>query len=83
MTERFAGNTLREAKPVALQASRDNLGKYVTLRACFGLFVSISGRLHVFAPGDSIGGIYWLNGREKPFTQAQVIADQNATPALY
>tara|TARA_S200002703_G_scaffold73110_1_gene63127 strand:+ start:59 stop:337 length:279 start_codon:yes stop_codon:yes gene_type:complete len=75
-------NTLPEAREAARQASIDNPGCYVHLFTAFGLGISIEKRLHVNAPGDAYGNTYWLNGNEKPFTEAQVIADQNATPAL-
>ena len=78
----FAGNTLKEGKAKAKQVSVEQAGKYVTLTACFGLFVTVSDRLHRFAPSDSVGGVYWLNGSEKGFTDAQIIRDQNETPTL-
>lgn len=78
----FAGDTLEAAMTKAGQVSRDQPGKYVTLTACFGLFITISDRLHRFAPSDSVGGVYWVNGRKKEFTNAQIIRDQNETPTL-
>lgn len=77
-----AGNTLPEAKTFAAKLSADNPGQYVTLYACFGVYATMARRLHVSAPSDSLGGSYWLNGRECSFTSAQTIADQLATPAL-
>ena len=65
-----------------LELSKANPGKYVTLYACFGLFVRLDDHLHVHAPTDSVGGSYWLNGRAHPFTDSQHGADQRATPAL-
>lgn len=77
-----AGNTLDEARAFAARLSLERPGMYVTLYACFGIFAKAEKRLHTFAPSDSIGDSYWLNGKEKPFTSAQRIADQNATPTL-
>jgi len=71
-----------EAKTEAAQASKTNGGKYVTVTACFGLFICESERLHVFSPSDSAFGWYALNGKIKDFTDSQRIADQQATPAL-
>lgn len=77
-----AGRTLRAAKAFAAQRSLEHPGKYVTLYACFGLYAQMSSSLHVFAPSDSVGGVYWLNGLERPFTDSQHGEDQRATPAL-
>tara|TARA_R110002110_G_scaffold412375_1_gene638288 strand:- start:356 stop:517 length:162 start_codon:yes stop_codon:yes gene_type:complete len=49
----------------------------------FGLGITVSKRLHVNAPGDAYGKTYWLNGKEKSFTEAQIIADQLAQPQLH
>ena len=78
-----AGKTKDDAIEFAKKASIDNPGCYVTLYACFGIFVKIHKRLNVFAPSDSLFGIYWLNGKEKPFTAKQKIAAEKATPSLY
>jgi len=75
--------TFAQAKPEAIQISRANPGKYITVVSAFGAFAGISNRLHVFAPSDSCVGWYVLNGEVKSFTEAQIIADQNATPALH
>ena len=76
-------NSLEEAKKEALALSLENPGKYITLCACFGIFAEVRSRLHVFSPSDSwFCDVYWLNGKEKPFTKKQRIACQNATPAL-
>ena len=75
--------TLSTGRAAALQASLDNPGSYVHMWSAFGLGITISKRLHVNAPGDAYGDTYWLNGKEKPFTEAQIIADQLATPQLY
>lgn len=77
-----AGNTPAEARATALKLSRANPGMYVTIFSCFGAYCSIHKRLHVNAPTDSWGNSYWLNGKEKPFTEAQRIADQLATPTM-
>ena len=79
---REAGKTLVEARAFAVKLSRSNPGQYVTLYACFGIFARMAKRLHVCTPSDSILGVYWLNGKERPFTSAQHGADQRATPAL-
>ena len=71
-----------EAKVEAVQLSKLNPGKYITIRPCFGLIASIKSRLHVFDPSDSAYGWYVLNGKIKPFTSCQKIADQNATPLM-
>lgn len=75
-------NTPAEARAFARLLSQNNPGKYVTLFTCFGIFAQVDKRLHVFAPTDSYGDSYWLNGVEKPFTSSQRIADQNATPTM-
>ena len=77
-----AGSNEREAKQFALQQSLNNPDMYVTLFACFGIFCDIKKRLNVFAPSDSLFGVYWLNGKEKRFTTKQRIADEKATPTL-
>tara|TARA_R100000664_G_C2685090_1_gene91472 strand:+ start:262 stop:507 length:246 start_codon:yes stop_codon:yes gene_type:complete len=77
-----AGSNEQEAKQFALQQSLNNPDMYVTLFACFGIFCDIKKRLNVFAPSDSLFGVYWLNGREKPFSTKQRIADEKATPTL-
>jgi hypothetical protein len=73
-------NTPAEARAYARHLSTENPGKYVTLFTCFGIFATVADRLHVFAPTDSYGTSYWLNGKEKTFTSAQRLADQMATP---
>ena len=73
---------LTEARAIALRLSEENAGKYITLVACFGIVANIADRLHTFAPSDSIHDHYFLNGREKPFTNSQRVADQNATPTM-
>ena len=75
-------NDLDDARRYALNFSRKNTTLYVTLHACFGLMVETSKRLNVFSPSDSYTKTYWLNGKEKSFTNAQRIADQNATPTM-
>ena len=80
---RYAGATLREARLNASKLSQEKPGKYVTIFSAFGLFLDVSDRLHRFAPSDSVGGAYWLNGKEKQFTNAQVIRDQIETSNLY
>lgn len=75
-----AGNTLPEAKRIAQAYSKEHPESYVTLFACFGLYLSATKRLHVNAPADSIGDCYWKAGIEKPFTESQRIQDQLHTP---
>lgn len=77
-----AGKNETEAKQFAKEFSLENEGQYVTLFACFGLFLSHSKYLKVHAPSDSLFGVYWLNGIEKSFTTKQKIADEQSTPTL-
>ena len=77
-----AGNNEREAKQFAKEYSLKNPKVYVTLFSCFGIFLNTSKRLNVFAPSDSLFGVYWFNGKEKAFTTKQKIADEKATPTL-
>ncbi len=74
--------TYKDACETAQKLSLEHAGKYVTLFTCFGIFAFISKSLDVQAPSDSLGGYYWLNGKRKPFTKAQKIADDLATPML-
>jgi len=78
----LSATNLTEARASALRLSEEHAGKYITLVACFGLFANIADRLHVFAPSDSVHDHYFLNGKEKPFTSRQKIANQNATPTM-
>ncbi|MFM1566062.1 MAG: hypothetical protein ACKJRP_03970 [SAR86 cluster bacterium] len=71
---------MSEAKQFAKRLSLDNPHKYVLLTACFGIYAVMYDRLNVFAPSDSCCDSYWRNGRQKQFTPAQKVADQNATP---
>ena len=77
-------NTLKEARQVALRLSRANPRLYYTFYSCFGIGISEAKHLHIFAPSDSPMGIdyYFKNGQQKQFTEAQRIADQNATPMM-
>lgn len=72
----------QEAKVEAIKLSLDNPGQYVTTAALFGLFAFMSKQLDVQAPTDSKFKWYVLNGKIKPFTTKQRIADQNATPLM-
>ena len=74
--------TFAQAKPEAIQISNANPGKYITIHSCFGALAGIHDRLHVFAPTDSCVDWYVLDGKVKKFTEAQQIADQNATPVM-
>jgi hypothetical protein len=78
-----AGSTLAEGEAFAADLSAKMPGTYVTLYACFGLFAKTADNLNVFAPSDSVGDHYWLNGQKKPFTNAQRSADQRATPTRF
>ena len=78
-----AGNTLGQARKFAAALSEKNPGQYVTLSACFGIFATLHKRLNVFAPSDSVGGCYWLNGQERKFSDAQHGADHRATPEMF
>lgn len=77
-------NSLKDARAAALKMSQENPKVYVTLFAMFALIIHTSKRLDVFQPSDSPRDCksYWLNGKEKPFSQKQVIACQNATPMM-
>ncbi len=45
-------------------------------------FIEDKKRLNVFDPSDSCYPYYFKAGKQKPFTESQVIADQNATPLM-
>jgi len=76
-------NSVKEARAAALALSKRNPRLYYMLYSAFGLFVSAgSKRLHVFAPSSAWGGTYWIGGKEKRFTSAQKIEDQNRTPTM-
>ena len=78
-----AGVTIDQARKFAADLSKENPGQYVTLSACFGIFATVSKKLHVHSPTDSVGDSYWLNGQEKKFTDSQAAADYRATPDLF
>lgn len=71
-----------EARAECIKLSQDNPGRYIIPFTCFGLFATVAKRLHVFAPTDAVFAWYALNGRIKPFTGKQKLADQLATPIL-
>ena len=75
-------DTIKSAKLAASKISEEHPGMYVTVFACFGLYLSCHKRLNVFAPSDSYIKSYWLNGKEKPFTRKQKIANDLATPTM-
>ncbi len=82
-TPGLSGEKLEEeTKVTVLQLSKAVPDQYVTVVACFGLYASISKRLHVHAPSDAHYGWYAFNGQIRPFTEKQGIADVNATPVL-
>lgn len=70
------------AAAYGLSLSIQHPDKYVTVVNDFGACYFITDRLATQAPSDSPSPVYWLNGKARPFTNAQKIADQNATPAL-
>ena len=67
----------------AIKLSLDNPGMYVSVFVDFGCAgFNISRSLNVFAPSSSTYTWYVLNGKQRHFTEAQRIADQNATPMM-
>ena len=79
---------LEDARKVALAASIADPSRYFYIHELFGWYVCAEKRLNVFAPSDGTSiwghtGTYWKNGKEKPFTKRQRIADQNATPIMH
>ena len=76
--------TIKQAEIEAVAISKNNPGMYVTINATFGLFASLSKRLHVNSPTDSPMGIDWyvINGTMKKFSNKMRIADQRATPTM-
>ena len=85
MVERTYYQNKPDTIKAGLALSKANPKLYVTaLRWGFNeAYVTGSKRLHVFAPTSVMFGIYWLNGKQKKFTEKQIIADQNATPQMY
>ena len=75
--------TVSEAVKDAIKLSKANPKLYYTLYDCFGIFIAEHKRLNIFAPTDSFYKAYFKGGKEKLFTEAQRIADQNATPFMY
>jgi len=78
-----AGKNITAAKKAAKKASIHHQDHYVYVFACFGLFLSIQKSFNIHNPSDSLLPVYWYNGKEKPFTSQQVIANENATPTLH
>lgn len=80
----LAAHNREDARIEMKRISKQHPGKYCVPCACFGIFLHVLGKLHVNAPSDTPIGLkfYYLNGVEKPFTEAQRIACQQATPAL-
>ena len=83
MTPMSATN-VDEAKAEMVALSLKSPGMYFLPVTCFGLFYITCKRLPLEAPSDEIGPWKWyvLNGKVKGFTEAQVIADQQATPTM-
>jgi len=78
-------NDIDEARAFALAESKKNPTSYYLITSCFGWFVESASRLRVQSPSDATHfsgqtGTYWKNGKEKPFTEKQKIADELATP---
>ena len=75
----------RDTLEAGLTLSKANPKLYVTaeMMPFTGAYVTTYKRLNVYAPSDSLWGVYWLNGKQKNFSDKQVIADQNATPMMY
>ena len=79
---RLKATSIDTAKDEMIQLSLDNYGWYVTGFNVFQeAYAHLSKRLHVHSPSDG-WPFYVLNGKVKPFTESQIIADQNATPTL-
>tara|TARA_R110000751_G_scaffold97633_11_gene190075 strand:+ start:123 stop:380 length:258 start_codon:yes stop_codon:yes gene_type:complete len=76
--------SIKEAAAAALKVSKAHPKEYVTLNIWpfGGAYVTAATTFNVFTPSDSFGDYYWLNGKRKPFTAKQKIADQNATPTM-
>ena len=79
---------LSEATAAAQQYSATHPALYVRLGSCFDLHLAAENRLHIFAPSscpwwlpDEWRG-YWKGGKFRPFTTAQAIADERATPTM-
>ena len=78
-------DTLAEARTAIRKLSNAHPKQYFIIVNEFGWLIDSKKRLHVFDPtsqGLGASGTYWLNGKEKSFTTAQRIADQNATPLM-
>ena len=75
--------TEQQAKTEIIALSKINPNKYIYVTSCFGLFATVEKYLNIYAPNDSYFNWYVLNGKVKQFTNAQKIADQNATPMLH
>jgi hypothetical protein len=71
-----------EAREFARDYSVNHPDEYVVLVNDFGACLMTARRLWAQAPSDSYTGTYFLNGSERPFTDAQRLADQRATPVL-
>jgi hypothetical protein len=67
-------NTIDSAREAALEASKH--GHYTVLVNCFGLSVSCRKYLWNEAKSDSYTDTYWYNGKERGFTERQIINSQ-------
>lgn len=74
--------SLKEAKKAAYSISTKHPHKYITIFSCFGLYLHTTDKMHVNEPSDSCYKSYWHNGKESPFTKAQIINDQIHTPTM-
>jgi hypothetical protein len=86
LTATFFAN-IDDARQAAIAASQEDASRYFWIEDCFGWCVCSASRLQIHTPSDATDftgntGTYWRNGKERSFTDAQRIADQNATPTL-
>jgi len=72
------------ARKEAKTFSAKNRGWYITIGSAFGLFMHKSKTLHRFSPTDAVEGLryYYLNGKEKPFSEKQKLRDQISSPTM-
>ena len=67
---------LADARHDIEKVSNADTKGYFYLVATFGLSITRENHLNVFAPGDSYGGTYWKNGKEKRFTNKQIMPNK-------
>ena len=79
---RLESTNLDACKVEMTAISLSNPSWYVTGFNVFQeAYAHLSKRLHVHAPSDG-WPFYVINGNVKPFTESQLITDQNATPTI-